>query len=293
MKPVRMVFLVVLLAVVLAGCAGPAAGPDTSVAIATFNIQWLGDGQDDRQPRSNADYLRIADIIIKSDADVLGVQEIENDVALSKVLRYLDGYQGFVSEAGGQQRVGIVYRKGIQVEHQADYTPLQLQQPQRLRPGLVVRCVKGSFDWVQMVVHLKSTSRYDSTAAMVEESRRIRREQAAVLRRWADSVVLAGGETDVVITGDFNDFPGRTSNSTLDTLRDAPTLWFATATLTSCKNPRWTVIDHVVVSQAMKDRYINGSARTENMYAFLTTQEAQSVSDHCPVVARFTTLGTN
>ncbi len=290
---VRSIILATVATIVVASCAGPVGGPDASVSIATFNIQWLGDGQDDRQPRTNADYLRIADIIIKTDADVLGVQEIENEQALSRVLRYLDGYAGFVSEAGGQQRVGVVFRKSVNVERVADYAPLQLGRPTRLRPGLVVRCRKGSFDWLQMVVHLKSTSRYDSTAALVEESRQIRRQQAAVLRRWADSVVNAGTESEVVITGDLNDYPGRSSHATLDTLRDAPTLSFVTATLTSCKNPRWTVIDHVVVSTAMKERYIDGSARTENMFAFLTSQEAQAVSDHCPVVARFTTALPN
>ncbi|RPI68735.1 MAG: endonuclease/exonuclease/phosphatase family protein, partial [Ignavibacteriae bacterium] len=76
----------------------------------------MGDGINDRMVRSDADHLRIADIIIKTGADVLGVQEIENDRALKLVLRYLDGYDGFLTEGGSQQRVGVIFKKGVKVE---------------------------------------------------------------------------------------------------------------------------------------------------------------------------------
>ena len=289
---IHMTWLWFVAAVALASCAAPVGTPDTTVTIGTFNIEWLGDGVNDRKARTDADYLRIADIIVKSGADVVGVQEIENQTALQKVLRYLDGFSGMVSTTGGDQRVGVIYRNTITVEPMGEYTALQLDRSERLRPGFIVRCRRGSFDWLQMVVHLKSTSRYDSTTALMDESRLLRRQQAAVLRSWVDSVLQAGKEADVVITGDLNDFPGRRSNSTLDALRDGEQTKFLTADLTSCKNPKWTVIDHIVVSPAMQKRLLPGSVRTENMFNFLSAAEVEAVSDHCPVVARFSTLAT-
>lgn len=285
----RLSFLVLLqfsLVLLLGSCASQPSA-ETTATIGTFNIEWLGDGINDRVTRSDADHLRIADIIIKSGADVLGVQEIENERALKLILRYLDGYDGFVTEAGSQQRVGVIYRKGIKVEKVTEYRPLQLDMGDRLRPGLVVSCRKGSFDWIQMVVHLKSTSRFDSTQQMREESRLIRSRQAAVIQSWADSVLSIGGEQDVIVTGDWNDFPLRQRESTLDAVTTKSTLTFLTKELKSCSNPKWYVIDHVVTSTSATKRFVAGTERTENVRAYLDKDEVEKVSDHCPIVAQF------
>ena len=282
---------VVVLAVVLASCAQPQGAPETTATIGTFNIEWLGDGDNDRKPRSDQDYLAIADIVIKSGADVIGVQEIENQAALDKVLRYLEGYQGFVSDGGNRQHVGVIYKTDVQVERIGDYAPLRLDRPERLRPGLVVSCRKGAFDWVQMVVHLKSTSRYDSTKALLDASRTIRRQQAEVLRAWADSVMDEGSELDVIISGDINDYPQRSRNATLDALVESDRLIFLTKDLPSSRGPKWHLIDHVIASDHAAQRLMPGSERVENPYDYLTDQQADRISDHCPVVVRFSTLG--
>ena len=282
-----------LIALLVASCAQPQGSPETTATIGTFNIEWLGDGAEDRKPRSDQDYLAIADIIIKSGADVLGVQEIENQEALNKVLRYLEGYKGFVSVGGNRQHVGVIYRSDVEVTRVGDYAPLQLDRPERLRPGLVIACRKGAFDWVQMVVHLKSTSRYDSTNALLEESRDIRRKQVRALRAWADSVIDTGLEKDVIITGDLNDYPQRTRNATMDALVESDRMVFLTQDLPSCRNPKWHLIDHVIASEQAAQRAMSGSERVENPYAYLTEAQADRISDHCPVVVRFLTLGAD
>lgn len=267
-------------------CGTPQGTTETTVTMGTFNIKWLGDGRSDLVERSDADYLAIADLIIKSKADVLGLQEIENQDALDKVLRYLEDYRGEVLNAGNKQKLAVVYHKAVEVKSLGAYAPLQLDKPNRLRPGFVVGCKKGSFDWVQMIVHLKSTSRYDSTSSLRELSREYRAKQVEALQYWADSVQTAG-EPDVVITGDLNDYPQRTRNATLTAMLDAGTMNFVTADLPSCRNKKWHLIDHVVVSESIMSRFVSGSARTENFYEFLTEAEADRISDHCPVVAKF------
>jgi endonuclease/exonuclease/phosphatase family metal-dependent hydrolase len=270
------------------GCQTGGLAPDSTVAIGTFNIEWLGDGAEDQKPRTDAECLLIADVIARTNVDVLGVQEIENAAALKRVLRYLDGYDGFVVDAGIKQNVGVIYRTSVDVRIAGSYTPLTVGKP-GMRPGLVLQCRKGSFDWTMMVVHLKSTSRFDSTNQLREESRQIRSTQAGILRAWSDSVISAGAEKDVLIVGDFNDFTGRRQQATLTPLLESETMAFLTGSLRSCKNPQWTTIDQVVASTSARERFIKGSEYMEDLSAFLPEEARGSVSDHCPVIVRFRT----
>jgi len=289
MKHIRLALGAVACAFLLA-CHTPQGAPENTVTIGTFNIEWLGDGASDLKPRSDQECLLIADVIARTGVDVLGVQEVENDVALRRVTRYLDGYTGYLADAGIKQNVGLIVRKGVQVEPLGTYDALTLGR-KGLRPGYVVRCTKGSFDWVMMVVHLKSTSRHDSTNQLRDESRQIRLEQVALLKRWSDSVIAAGKERDVIIVGDFNDFTSRRQNATLTPLLESTSMQFLTGALKSCKNDNWTTIDHVVVSTSAQERVMKGSERMENTRAFLQPQMADAVSDHCPVIVRFSTAG--
>ncbi len=289
MKHIRVALGAVACAFLLA-CHTPQGAPENTVTIGTFNIEWLGDGASDLKPRSDQECLLIADVIARTGVDVLGVQEVENNVALRRVTRYLDGYTGYLADAGIKQNVGLIVRKGVQVEPLGTYDALTLGR-RGLRPGYVVRCTKGSFDWVMMVVHLKSTSRHDSTNQLRDESRQIRLEQVALLKRWSDSVIAAGKERDVIIVGDFNDFTSRRQNATLTPLLESSSMQFLTGALKSCKNDNWTTIDHVVVSTSAQERVMKGSERMENTRAFLQPQMADAVSDHCPVIVRFSTAG--
>jgi endonuclease/exonuclease/phosphatase family metal-dependent hydrolase len=271
-------------------CQTPQGAPDTTVTIGTFNIEWLGDGASDMKPRTDSECLLVADVIARTGVDVMGVQEVENDAALRRVTRYLDGYTGYLADAGIKQNVGIIVRKGVDVTPLGTYEALTLGR-KGLRPGYVVRCTKGSFDWVMMVVHLKSTSRHDSTNQLRDESRQIRLEQVALLKKWSDSVIAAGKERDVIIVGDFNDFTSRRQNATLTPLLESSSMQFLTGALKSCKNDNWTTIDHVVVSTSAQERVMKGSERMENTRTFLQPQMADAVSDHCPVIVRFSTAG--
>ena len=270
----------------LAGCATNRSAPDGTVSVGTFNMEWLGDGAGDRKQRSDADYLRIADIVIKSGADVLGVQEVENEAALRKVLRYCPDFDGMVLEGETDQNVGVIWRKTVKVDSIGPFDGLVVQ-PKRSRPGLVMRCRYEGFDWLMMVVHLKSTSRYDSTNQLRELSREIRAKQAEALRRWTDSVVAAGAEKDVMIVGDFNDAPMRKTMPTLTALVESPSVRFLTRDLKSCGRGDRPAIDHVLTSTQAAERAIESSVRMEDFHEFLDKAEADKVSDHCPVIVRF------
>lgn len=257
-----------------------------TVIIGTFNIAWLGDGSsDDREPRSDEEYKNVAGVIREANPDVLGVEEIENGAALEKVLRYLPGYKYLIGQKGGQQNVGIIFREGITVELVEEYEPLIIEQGKN-RPGLLVRCKAGNFDWTMMVVHLKSTSRFDSTQEMKDRSRIVRKQQSEKIVQWAQQFVTAK-DKDFIIVGDFNDYPSNDRNPTLTPLLSEQSLSFLTYDQVSCKRATWKSIDHIIASKQAQERFIKGSISTINFYKQLSEQIANKISDHCPVICQF------
>lgn len=284
----RLASLLLCLSALLGSCSTASFDASQYVTVGTFNMEWLGDGVSDTKPRTDAEYLRMADIILKTDADVIGIQEVENEAALRKLLRYMDGWQGAVGTTARDQNVGVMWRPSVSVKVEGEYMPVAITVG-RNRPGFVVECTKGDLSWRMMVVHLKSTSRYDSTAEMRDDSRRVRSHQVDVITAWSDSLLSNAIEKNVMIVGDFNDFPQRQNNATLTSLLGSSRMKFVTDGVKSCKEKNFTTIDHIVVNQDLYQRCIKGTERTENFRSFLTPADADMVSDHCPVLVRIST----
>lgn len=270
----------------LVSCSAKNPSDTKKITVGTFNVEWLGDGIKDLKPRSDADYKHMADVIKELDADIIGLEEVENPAAVEKVLKFMpSGYKYFVGKGGRDQNVAVIFRENVNVKLIGEYSPLAIEA-ERNRPGLVLECKSGNFDWIMMVVHLKSTSRYDSTDELRKKSFEIRRQQSEKLVAWADSI-QRGKEKDVMILGDFNDFPERDKNPTLTPILVDSSLVFLTAGLASCKNPMWKTIDHIVVSKSIKPRFQAGSIRMQNFHKQFSDAEADAISDHCPVTVQF------
>ncbi len=257
-----------------------------TITIGTFNIQWLGDGINDLNPRAEADYREIADIIKETNVDILALEEIENDDAVKLLTNYLDNFSYYVSDKSGKQNVAIIYKNYIQISNINEYMPIAVVE-HKTRPALTFNCKFKNFDWEMMVVHLKSTSHYDSTDYLKQKSREIRSEQAEIIDSWVDSVLSLNQEKDIIVTGDFNDYPLRKTNATLTPLTSDPDLTFLSKNLVSCKFSYLKTIDQIVVSTSALSRYIDNSIREYDFYSTLPENQAEKISDHCPVVATF------
>jgi hypothetical protein len=277
-----------LLLLILGSCKEKQDTPSLGdkVTIGTFNMEWLGDGINDRKDRTEDDYRRIADVITNSGIDVIGVQEIENAAALERVIKYLPDFDFILGKGGKAQKVGIIYRKNISVISLGDYQPIEVAV-NRTRPGLVAQCKAGNFDWIMMVVHLKSTSRFDDTEDKREESLVLRSQQAAAVRKWADSTLNYSDEKDIIIVGDFNDSPIPKKNPTLEPLLLSSDFKFLTADLKSCKYKNLPLIDHIVASNSACRRMIDNSTGLYNFYPTMSKELQKSISDHCPVFTVF------
>jgi exonuclease III len=261
------------------------------VTIGTFNLEWLGDGYNDRKPRSEADYKLYAEIIQKMDVDVLGVQEVENPNALFRILKYLPGYSFFLSREGGPQKVGVIFRKNVSVKFLGEYMPVEVEKG-KTKPGLVIEAKYGNFNWSMMIVHLKSSSHFDDTREKQDRSFELRKEQAEAMDHWADSLLKIPKDQDLIIVGDFNDTPLRKKNNTLFPLHDDPALTFLTESLKSCRYPSAYLIDQVLVSQSARGHVLPQSQHVWDTYSTYSNEQLKGLSDHCPVLVNFDVTGT-
>lgn len=252
--------------------------------IGTFNVEWLGDGRNDRKPRNEEDYSRIADVIRDTKADIIGLQEIENKNAIKRILKYLPEYDFAISRMGNAQKLALLYKKNLSIKELGDYKPISIDD-KSTRPGLLVYVKAGNFDFYLMVVHFKSTSRWDNTPEKQGRSMYLRKAQTLALRNWADSVLNLRNEMDLIVTGDFNDTPKRKKNNILNELNDYFT--FLTENEKSCKLPNTYVIDHIIVSDEAYKRVIASSLFVHNLSYKYSNLELQSISDHCPITVKF------
>lgn len=285
----KKVFLLILFVFTFASCSKTTKETRINnefVTIGTFNIAWLGDGIDDNMMRSDEESKLVAETIKETGFEIIGLQEIENIAALAKLTKYLPGYKYFVSESGGKQNLAVLYRDYINLEYVKDYMPIAVEE-NRTRPGMFLKARKGNFDFYMMVVHFKSTSRFDDTPEKRTASFEMRTRQSEVLSNWIDSVLANGKEQDLILVGDFNDFPLRDKNPTLTPLLANSNISFLTRELTSCKNEKWYVIDHIVVSNSAKTRLVENSLTMENFRNRLPKEVADKVSDHCPIGVAF------
>ena len=279
-------YFLIFFSLLFVGCSETSKPADTeTLKIGTFNIEWLGDGIDDNKPRNDAEIQQIADIIASSGMEIIAVQEIENEVALARIVERMDGFRLKVADQRGKQKLGIIYRDYITVNEIGEYEPLSLEG--KTRTGYIVEAKKDDYELLMLIVHLKATSRFDSTEALRIESRMMRHAQAEIISNWADSLLNIAGIKEFTVLGDFNDYPTRIHNVTLEPIINNENLHFLTSGLRSCKNPMiWFLIDHIVVSTATKKRFVPNSVFIYDFHSMLSDEEAAQVSDHCPVSVR-------
>ncbi len=256
-----------------------------ALVVGTFNMEWLGDGKDDKKPRTEADFEAMAKVVNELNADIIGIQEVENDKAMNSLMKYLPDYDFVLDKNGHEQNVGFLYRRDLSVKPIGTYFPLAIDTS-RNRPGYVVYVRKGNLDTYIMTVHLKSTSQYDDTDEKRRASKEMRSKQSEVMSAWADSLLANSGEKNVIIVGDFNDFPLRWEKPTLTAIYKNPNMKFLTDSTKSCKFTNKFGIDQIVISKETLRRYKQQGVFVYDTYSALGKDKAEKISDHCPLTIR-------
>ncbi|MDE2979798.1 MAG: endonuclease/exonuclease/phosphatase family protein [Gemmatimonadota bacterium] len=276
----------------------PARGTAAALDIATWNLLYFGAAN--QGPTDEALQLaRVRDVILGTDADLWGVQEVTSATAFDTLLANLPGYAGLLANdsivtegadyyTGGELKVGLIYKAAALEVTGARVILGELNHEFAGRPPLEVdvRLSHGGaqHDAVVIVLHAKADEQVSSWE---------RRAAAATgLKEHVDS---AWPETLVLIPGDWNDDVDESITSGRDTpyraLVDAAPEWvFPTAELSAARASSILgfeeMIDHILASDEAMAWYEDGSALVYRVDEFIPDYR-DTTSNHLPVLVRF------
>ncbi len=277
-----------------------ASGPalDRPIKVATWNVEHLAERNDTGcRPRTDADYAELRRQAAALDADVIAIQEVENQAAAERVFDpalydvVMSGRP--VSARGGacrglpgksirQQAVGFAVRKGVPWTRNADVSDLALGNPD-LRWGVDIT-VNGATSLRLLSVHLKSGC--NSGRAASDPDCPVLFNQLVPLEKWIDDRATAGEAFAVL--GDWNRRISASSDQFYREINDGDpvgsnlTIAAGSAPAT-CKARYREFIDHIVTGTEASALVVPNSF-AEYLYG---VPEEQHPSDHCPVSIEF------
>jgi endonuclease/exonuclease/phosphatase family metal-dependent hydrolase len=238
--------------------------------------------------RTATDYNRMRCDVRLFDADILAVQEVDGEAALSRVVD-TDVYDVHVDDRpkgslNGQQNTGFAFKRGLTVVRQPDFEALDIRGDGSLRYGTRIDLTHNGQTIQLMSVHLKSGCFDNASTSSACEALLA---QVPVLEGWIDTA--AAGPTPFIVLGDFNRRFNEPKDRVWADLDDGePTNADLTALTqdmpVSCRDNTFTeFIDHLVVDRRVLPRVDRTSFR------HITYRQADKavwnqISDHCPVV---------
>ncbi len=274
----------------------PFPHPSGRLRIATWNLENLHavDGQsvylapDPSAKRFALDYERIKCYVRLFDPDILAVQEVDGEEALSRVVD-TDVYDVHVSSRpqgslNGKQNTGFAYKRGLTVMPQPDFTALDVAGNGSLRYGTRIDLTFHGQTVKLMSVHLKSGC-FDNPSTSSACPTLL--AQIPVLETWIDEA--AQQDDAFIVLGDFN----RRLNQPLDVvwadLDDAQPLNADLTAITenmpiACQSDKFTeFIDHLVFDRR-SSAWVETSSFRHLTYRQQDKEVWDKISDHCPVV---------
>jgi endonuclease/exonuclease/phosphatase family metal-dependent hydrolase len=273
------------------------------LVIGAYNALNLFDAYDDpyredegtpAKPREEME--QFAQSIELLNADVLALEEVENRDHLQ---RFVDvflpdmGYQEVVLFEGNDGRgIDVALLSRVPVGPVRSHRHIRFPGPNGEgtmrfnRDVLAVTLQPAGGPPVEVwVVHLKS--KRGSGENGVDETEPVRLAEATEVRKLLDEQLARDPQARIIVTGDFNDTIDSKSIQTI--VGSGPTaMWSAftdlgsnPAVVTYNEEPFRSVIDHLLCSPALHERFVKGSVRVPQ------GSVATTGSDHNPIVATF------
>ncbi|MCH9684064.1 MAG: endonuclease/exonuclease/phosphatase family protein [Deltaproteobacteria bacterium] len=257
------------------------ASSEPALKIATWNMEWLhrnnGSGE---VPRSNADYQRLADYAELLDADIIALQEVDGVQAASRVFDS-SVYDFHMSSRNSVQRTGFVYRKGLNVIENPDYTALNVGG---LRYGTDIEVTVDGEVLRLLDIHLKSGCLTQSLGSSSNSCNKLE-QQVGILESWIDARAAEG--TAFMVLGDFNRRMFANGNDDVWAALDdgspaGADLSSPTETGTAqCNGGQFPqFIDHLVTGSLATQMLVPGSF---SELVFDSADAGLELSDHCPL----------
>ena len=269
----------------------PNPHPSGRLRIASWNLGNLhrSDGESvflDSVKRDPVDYERIKCYIRLFDPDILAVQEVDGEAALSRVVD-ADVYDLHVSSRGsgaaGMQNTGFAYKKGLDVAERPDFSDLNTSGA--LRHGTRLDVTHNGQTIRLMSVHLKSGcfSNNNSGSACTTLA-----AQIPILEGWIDEAAQL--PEPFVLLGDFNRRFNEHGDLVWANLDDSQPPNSDLTTVTeempiSCRDNDFVrFIDHLVLDKRAIQWFEHSSFR-HLTFRQADREEWDRISDHCAVVS--------
>ncbi|MCY4572086.1 MAG: endonuclease/exonuclease/phosphatase family protein, partial [Gemmatimonadetes bacterium] len=283
--------------------AVPAQGTASTIDMATWNLLYFG--APNQGPSDDLlQMARVRDVILGTDADIWGVQEVTSRTEFDNLIELLPGYDGLLANdpivVGGSDsyhiseiKVGLIYKTAVLQPTSARIIRTDLDHAFAGRPPLEVstRLTFGgaTHDAVVIVLHAKASSDAASWNRRAAGGHGLKEYLDAT---WPDALVL--------VPGDWNDDLDRSITVGRDTpyraFLDAPADWgFPTAELSAAGETSILgfsdIIDHILASNEVMAWYRTGSTLVYRVDRLIPNYR-ETTSDHLPVLVRFQPSGS-
>jgi endonuclease/exonuclease/phosphatase family metal-dependent hydrolase len=271
---------------ILLALLAPLRAHAEELKIATWNLNWLttrpaGDPDlpADVTRRSDDDFSRLAQYARELDADVVAIEEVDGFSAATKVFPH-DRYSIHMTRDHVVQRVGIVVRRGLHYDINADLTALG---DNHLRSGADITLHLCASDLRILAVHLKKGCRDRPLSNARNRVCEELRDQIPPLTDWITARRQEG--IPFLILGDFNRWMDG-NDAFLAGLRQAAPLVRATEGHSSSCWGGENFIDHILAGDAAAN-WMRPDTLRVLIYQETDRSWQDRLSDHCPVSVRF------
>lgn len=224
------------------------------------------------------------------DAEVVALVEINPISAIESLRKRLDSefkvkYETIILPQNNKLNIGVLFKKGVTAKKPRFIPGSDLGNPE-LRQAFVVDMKIGKFDFMLIVVHLKSSRRAGD--------QKTRDKQAKVIGEFITKFRKKKRE-DILLVGDFNMIPGQDVSNFHhlggDDLMDFVSSWDLQDRYSHILPAgRANLLDGYAISRKFSREYIRGSLRVFPMHWGMDLGREKfrkTVSDHLPFVASY------
>lgn len=274
---------------------------DRDITIASWNIEWFGDGVDDCELRGNhkrnktectykhlrnkKHYRRLAEYRDLLNADVITLQEMENMSAVRQIFP-AEEWQAFISSRKTSRKwaqlVAVAVRTGIRVERHADYTALDTSSG-HLRYGVDLTITPSDGQSFRILaIHLKSGCP-NNTSKNRRACRSLWRQDRP-LEHWIDARATSG--VPFIIAGDWNRHITIPHDQLWQALDDGDPkglrLRRTTEKKSQCHGVNRPFVDHIVLGGPAVDWFRS----FRELHYEERGKQLNKISNHCPISVR-------
>lgn len=254
----------------------------TTAKIAAWNLAGFGGISEERVQRQ-------VEGLALLDAEIVALVEINPLSALEQLKKGLDKkgvvYKSVILKQANDLHIGVLFKDGVVAKNPRLLASSDLNELER-RKAFLVDMKVGSFDFLLIVVHLKS--------GRGSKEQEIRDEQAKIIGGFI-AKRRQQSRDDILLVGDFNMIPGQDVSNFYhlggDDLMDFLSSWDLQERYSHILEAgRANLLDGFAISRTFSTEYIRGSLRVFPMHwAMKMSRERfrKGVSDHLPFVASF------